>query len=65
MIIALRVLQRSQSSLSKNAYESLVIFTGVVLGATQIPKKIKTELKENPSRSISEAPWPPFPRKFK
>lgn len=36
------------------------MFIGVVLGAAQIPKKIKTESKENLSRSISGPPWPPI-----
>jgi len=30
------------------------------LGATQIPKKSKTESNQNLSRTIREPPWPPF-----
>jgi hypothetical protein len=41
-------------------YNLLVIFTGDVLGATQIFKKIKTDLKENRTLSIAEPPWPPI-----
>jgi hypothetical protein len=41
-------------------YNLLVIFTGDVLGATQIFKKIKTDLKENRTLSIAEPPWPPL-----
>jgi WD40 repeat protein len=35
----------------------LVVFTGVVLGATPTSKKMKIESKENPNRSIAEPSW--------
>jgi hypothetical protein len=55
-----------QSVVLKRRYANIshLSSTGDVLGATQILKNNKTELKENRSRLVSGPPWPPiFPIK--
>jgi hypothetical protein len=36
------------------------VFTGDILGATQMPETGKSESNQNASRSMREPPWPPF-----